>query len=46
LIKVIDSLAAEPSQKIVDGIFDAVRLFRASSAPADDMTAVALRITN
>jgi phosphoserine phosphatase RsbU/P len=45
LIKVIDRLADQPAQKIVDGIFDAVTAFRAGGAPADDMTAVAIRIT-
>jgi sigma-B regulation protein RsbU (phosphoserine phosphatase) len=45
LIKVIDSLADQPAQKIVDGIFAAVGAFRASRAPADDMTGVVVRIT-
>ena len=45
LMKVIDRLADQPAQKIVDGIFDAVTAFRAGGAPADDMTAVAIRIT-
>jgi phosphoserine phosphatase RsbU/P len=46
LVKVIEALADRPAQKIVDGIFEAVRLFRAEPTAADDMTAVAVRITN
>jgi sigma-B regulation protein RsbU (phosphoserine phosphatase) len=45
LIEAIDRLHAEPTQKIVDGIFEAVVAFRGEGAQADDMTAVALRIT-
>lgn len=46
LISVIDRLANEPAQAIVDGIFDAVEGFRQEGARADDMTAVAVKITN
>jgi sigma-B regulation protein RsbU (phosphoserine phosphatase) len=45
LIKVIDRLADQPAQAIVDGIFEAVETFRDDGAAADDMTAVAMRIT-
>ncbi len=45
LIKVIDRLADQPAQAIVDGIFEAVEGFREDKAAADDMTAVAMRIT-
>jgi phosphoserine phosphatase RsbU/P len=45
LIKVIDRLADQPAQAIVDGIFEAVTEFREDGAAADDMTAVAIRIT-
>ena len=46
LIKVIDRLADQPAQAIVDGIFEAVETFRDDGAAADDMTAVAMRITD
>jgi sigma-B regulation protein RsbU (phosphoserine phosphatase) len=45
LIEVIDALADQPAKKIVDGIFDAVDDFRKDSPAADDMTAVAVKIT-
>ena len=45
LIKVVDRLADQPAQAIVDGIFESVEAFRGGGAVADDMTAVALRIT-
>ncbi|HKY23209.1 MAG TPA: SpoIIE family protein phosphatase [Vicinamibacterales bacterium] len=45
LMKVIDRLANQPAQAIVDGIFEAVEGFRRDGPAADDMTAVALRIT-
>jgi sigma-B regulation protein RsbU (phosphoserine phosphatase) len=45
LIKVVDRLAGESAQTIVDGIFEAVSLFRREGPAADDMTAVALKIT-
>ena len=45
LTKVIDRLADQPAQAIVDGIFEAVDAFRQEGPAADDMTAVALKIT-
>ena len=42
---IIDALANEPAQKIVDGIFEDVTRFRADGPPADDMTVVAIKIT-
>jgi sigma-B regulation protein RsbU (phosphoserine phosphatase) len=45
IIKTIQPIQAEPTQTIVDSLFDAVGAFRRDGAPADDMTAVALRIT-
>jgi sigma-B regulation protein RsbU (phosphoserine phosphatase) len=46
LISVIDRLADHPAQAIVDGIFEAVEGFRREGARADDMTAVAVKITS
>jgi sigma-B regulation protein RsbU (phosphoserine phosphatase) len=45
LMKVIDRLAEQPAQAIVDGILEAVAGFRQHGPAADDMTAVAMRIT-
>ena len=45
LIEVIDALADQPARKIVDGIFGAVDDFRKDGPAADDMTAVAVKIT-
>jgi sigma-B regulation protein RsbU (phosphoserine phosphatase) len=45
LISEIDRLADRTAQEIVDGIFEAVEGFRAEGARADDMTAVAVKIT-
>ncbi len=45
LMKVVDRLADQPAQMIVDGIFEAVHAFRQEGPAADDMTAVALKIT-
>ncbi len=45
LMKVVDRLADQPAQAIVDGIFEAVDGFRQEGPAADDMTAVALKIT-
>jgi phosphoserine phosphatase RsbU/P len=45
LIKAIDRLADQSAQAIVDGIFEEVKGFRQEGPAADDMTAVALRIT-
>jgi len=46
VIEAIERLHAEPTQRIVDGIFDAVGTFRRDGLPADDMTAVVVKITN
>ena len=46
VIEVIERLADQSAQAIVDGIFNAVQTFREGEAVADDMTAVAMRITN
>lgn len=45
IIETIQRLHAEPTQRIVDGIFEAVGTFQRDGSPADDMTAVAVRIT-
>jgi sigma-B regulation protein RsbU (phosphoserine phosphatase) len=45
VIDIINALANEPAQKIVDRIFEDVAKFRADGPPADDMTAVAVKIT-
>jgi serine phosphatase RsbU (regulator of sigma subunit) len=45
VIGIIDALANEPAQKLVDRIFEEVLKFRADGPPADDMTAVAVKIT-
>ena len=42
---VVDRLANEPAQKIVDGIFEEMERFRDTGPPADDMTAVVIKIT-
>ena len=45
LREVIDRLADQPAKAIVDGIFQAVEAHREDGPVADDMTAVAVRIT-
>jgi sigma-B regulation protein RsbU (phosphoserine phosphatase) len=45
LTAVIDRLADQPAQAIVDGLFEAVEGFRKPGARADDMTAVVVKIT-
>jgi sigma-B regulation protein RsbU (phosphoserine phosphatase) len=45
LMQVIDRLADQPAQAIVDGVFEAADAFRFDHAAADDMTAVAVKIT-
>lgn len=45
IIEAIERLHTQPTQEIVDGIFEAVGQFHGDAPPADDMTAVAVRIT-
>jgi sigma-B regulation protein RsbU (phosphoserine phosphatase) len=45
VIKIVDKLADQPAQKLVDGIFESVAKFRFYGPAADDMTAVAVKIT-
>jgi sigma-B regulation protein RsbU (phosphoserine phosphatase) len=45
VMDVVDRLANEHPQKIVDGIFEEMEKFREAGPPADDMTAVAIKIT-
>jgi sigma-B regulation protein RsbU (phosphoserine phosphatase) len=45
VIETIQRLHAEPTRKIVDGIFEAVGTFHRHGPAADDMTVVAVRIT-
>ncbi|HEY6615376.1 MAG TPA: PP2C family protein-serine/threonine phosphatase, partial [Vicinamibacterales bacterium] len=44
LSAVVDRLADQSAQTIVDGLFEAVEGFRAPGARADDMTAVVVKI--
>jgi len=46
LLEVVAAQRNEPARQIVDAIFEAVQEFRGETLPNDDMTAVALRITN
>jgi len=46
LLEVVDAQRNQPARQVVDAIFDAVQEFRGDTLPNDDMTAVALRITN
>ena len=46
LLDVVTEMRLRPSREIVDAIFLAVQGFRGDTAPNDDMTAVAIRITN
>ena len=46
LLKVVTDMRLRPSREIVDAIFSAVQDFRGDTTPNDDMTAVAIRITN
>jgi sigma-B regulation protein RsbU (phosphoserine phosphatase) len=46
LLDVVTEMRLRPSREIVDAIFFAVQDFRGDTAPNDDMTAVAIRITN
>ena len=45
VMDIVDRMAHEPAQKIVDGIFEEMERFRDAGPPADDMTAVAIKIT-
>jgi sigma-B regulation protein RsbU (phosphoserine phosphatase) len=45
LIEVVSRLRDQPAARVVDGIFAAVQDWRGETAPNDDMTAVAVRIT-
>jgi sigma-B regulation protein RsbU (phosphoserine phosphatase) len=46
LLKVVTDMCLKPAREIVDAIFSAVHEFRGDTAPNDDMTAVAIRMTN
>jgi sigma-B regulation protein RsbU (phosphoserine phosphatase) len=46
IVEIVEALNAEPTKRIVDGIFEAVGKFREEGPPADDMTVVAVRITS
>jgi sigma-B regulation protein RsbU (phosphoserine phosphatase) len=46
IMETIQRLHAEPTQGIIDGVFEAVATFRRDGSPADDMTAVAVRVTS
>ena len=45
LIDVVGGLRERPAARVVEGIFAAVQEWRGETAPNDDMTAVAVRIT-
>jgi phosphoserine phosphatase RsbU/P len=45
LIEVVGGLRDQPAARVVEGIFAAVQAWRGETAPNDDMTAVAVRIT-
>lgn len=45
LLRVVDDLREASARELVDGIFAAVEDFRGETPPADDMTAVALKVT-
>src|SRR4051812_43891075 len=46
LLSVVTAMRLKTAREIVDAIFAAVLEFRGDTAPNDDMTAVAIRITN
>jgi sigma-B regulation protein RsbU (phosphoserine phosphatase) len=46
LLQVVTDTRQKPAREIVDAIFSAVQDFRGDTAPNDDMTAVAVRITS
>lgn len=45
LLSVINETRHKSARELVDAVFDAVQAFRGDTAPNDDMTAVALKIT-
>ena len=45
-VKVVAENRDKPAREMVDAIFTAVKAFRGDTAPNDDMTAVAVRMTN
>ena len=45
LLEVVAELRDKPAREVVDGVFAAVHAWRGETAPNDDMTAVAVRIT-
>jgi sigma-B regulation protein RsbU (phosphoserine phosphatase) len=45
LLKIVSDTHQQPAREIVDAIFAGVQEFRGDTAPNDDMTAVAVRIT-
>jgi sigma-B regulation protein RsbU (phosphoserine phosphatase) len=45
VMEIVDRTAHEPAQKIVDEIFAEMEKYRDAGPPADDMTAVAIKIT-
>ena len=45
LFAVVEAMRQRPARELVDAIFAAVQEFRGETAPNDDMTAVALKIT-
>jgi phosphoserine phosphatase RsbU/P len=46
LMQIVTDWRLKPAREMVDAIFSAVHQFRGDTAPNDDMTAVAVRITN
>ena len=46
LWEIVRAMRQNPAREIVDAIFSAVHAFRGDTDPNDDMTAVAIRITN
>ena len=46
LFAVVAAMRQKPARELVDAIFAAVQEFRGETPPNDDMTAVALKLTN
>jgi sigma-B regulation protein RsbU (phosphoserine phosphatase) len=46
LLRVVGASREKPARTIVEDIFDTVQRYRADGSPADDMTAVAVKITD